>query len=286
MRFRIEYEATPQQPRISHADKILMLGSCFTDNVGTQLEQDGFQVMHNPMGPLYNPASVMTALSRYAGVSVAYDKSDLVKGGDDLWHCLDFASAYADTDAERLLARLAADIDRVSQFFAQATVAIITFGTSMVWSRADNGATVGNCHKFPDTFFNHKRMSLSDIAGNIGIISSLLDGKKAIYTVSPVRYVGDGLHANQLSKASLLLGLDQATTPQGAPLNYFPAYEIVNDDLRDYRFYAPDMKHPSDVAVQYIYEKFKQTYFDKSTIDESRRRHDAYLRAAHRPILK
>lgn len=273
----------PERLRISHSDKIIMLGSCFTDNVGAELERDGFEVMHNPMGPLYNPSSLCNAISRFDGAAVAYTPGDLVKGDDGKWHCLDFASAYSDADADKLLVRLASDIDRVSQFFAQATVAIITFGTSMVWRRADNGATVGNCHKLPDSFFKHQRMTLSEIASSIDIISSLLGGKKVIYTVSPVRYVGDGLHANQLSKASLLLGVDHATASDGSPLEYFPAYEIVNDDLRDYRFYAPDMKHPSDVAVQYIYEKFKQTYFDKATVDECKRRRDEYLRSAHRP---
>lgn len=283
MKFRTEYEAVAGKLSISHSDKIIMLGSCFTDNVGAELERDGFDVMYNPMGPLYNPASLCAAISRYAGASVAYDKSDLVKGSDGKWHCLDFASAYADEDAERLLAKLASDIDRVSQFFAQASVAIITFGTSMVWKRADNGASVGNCHKFPDSYFKRQRMTLSEISSSIDIISSLLDGKRVIFTVSPVRYVGDGLHANQLNKASLLLGIDHSTASDGRPLDYFPAYEIVNDDLRDYRFYAADMKHPSDVAVQYIYEKFKQTYFDKATVDECKRCRDAFLRSAHRP---
>ncbi len=258
-----------------------MLGSCFTDNVGTLLNRDGFDVMHNPLGPLYNPASLLRAVELALGIG----EPTIIQEASGAWHCLDFASRYSDPDHQRLMEKVYADLQALGYALHTATTLIITLGTSFVFSLVD-GPIVGNCHKFPVQTFTRYRLSTEENALCLRKILSILPAniQHVIFTVSPIRHVGDGLHANQLSKAALLLAIDQIIAVNDIA-NYFPAYELVLDDLRDYRFYAADMKHPSDVAVEYIYEKFVQTYFSPATTAAALAARKQSLRAAHRPIL-
>lgn len=259
---------------ISHNDTIMMIGSCFTDNVGARLVRDGFNVSVNPMGALYNPASMAGCVGR-ALDGYNYTIKDLVRDDSGIWHCLDFESRRCNADPEVLLEGLNADFSAFATKLREARLWIVTFGTSWIFERADGHGVVGNCHKFKADFFTRRRLSVQEI---VSAWEPLTRGRRVIFTVSPVRHLADGLHGNQLSKSTLLLAVEQLG-------EYFPAYEALMDDLRDYRFYAADMKHPSEVAVDYIYSLFSDTYFSKETRKLAENNRRLFLRANHRQIL-
>jgi len=280
MLFRTEISIPAKPGLVSHDSPIVMLGSCFTDNVGSLLERDGFDVIHNPMGTLYNPMSILQAMRRATGDLPPYSPQNLVADHDGNCHCLDFATKYISADADRLLHALNDDIKALGENLMRAKTVIITLGTSYVYFM--DGVSVGNCHKFPAKAFTRRRIGVSEVARCVERITALLPGADFIFTVSPIRHTADGLHGNQLGKATLLLGLEEAD----CKFEYFPSYEIMLDDLRDYRFYAADMKHPSDVAVEYIYERFAQAYVtpaDQQKAADCRRLHKA---SQHRQITK
>lgn len=280
-RFRTEIDIKSSSFDLPHNQPIVMLGSCFTDNVGALLDRDGFDVTHNPLGPLYNPASLLRAIELALGIG----ELTLMQDSDGAWHCLDFASRYSDHDREHLIEKTTADLQALSTALRQASTLILTLGTSFVFSLTD-GAIVGNCHKFPAQTFTRRRLSTEENVQYLRRILSLLPAniELVIFTVSPIRHVGDGLHANQISKAALLLAIDEIIAGNNIA-SYFPAYELVLDDLRDYRFYAADMKHPSEVAVDYIYDKFAQAYFTPATSAAAITARKQSLRTAHRSIL-
>ncbi len=291
MKFRTEIEIPKSPWQITHGDRIVMLGSCFTDNIGERLEREGFQVTHNPMGPLYNPKSIENVIVR-AKLHQTYETNDLIKDPAGIWHCLDFATRYSSADPDELLDNLNADIADLGEKLSQATVTIFTLGTAWYYSYRDgeNSRVVGNCHKLPPSCFDRDCLTVSNASCalcNMALGTS--ENSRILFTVSPIRHVADGLHENQLSKATLLLAINQAVNDTilsnyVEEVNYFPAYEIMIDDLRDYRFYAADMKHPSDVAIDYIYEKFADTYFSAATKEEARKRLALWKRANHRQI--
>ena len=293
MKFRTETELPRSTHRIAHGDGgVMLLGSCFSDNIGRRLCDDGFDVCHNPMGPLYNPASLHAFIDRLLSITEsdgsvpesaeAYNASDLTRAGDGQWHALDFPLRYSGGDSDTLLCRINTECRAAARNLARARTIIITFGTAWCFEIISNGKVAGNCHKLPASEFVRRRRTPADITAMWQpLVHRLRDmGKHVMATVSPIRHLADGLHGNQLSKATLLLAVDAL---EG--IEYFPAYEAVIDDLRDYRFYADDLKHPSAMAVEYIYNIFSQTYFSKETIEEARRRHAARLRDAHRPLL-
>lgn len=284
MKFRTEIERLRSPFLISHDDKIAMLGSCFSDNVGMRLERDGFTVTHNPLGPLYNPVSLCRLISDLLDAKY-YDERDFIRDNAGIFHCLDFASRYQHPVAQTLADILNADFSSLRSALMESSVVALTLGSSVVYSLdRDIASTVGNCHKFPSSMFSRQVLSVSQIESCMdSVIRRLSDmGKKIILTVSPIRHLADGLHGNELSKARLLLACENLSDHAV----YFPAYEIMIDDLRDYRFYDRDMKHPSDVACDYIYDCFCDTFFSPSTIQHAIKARGLYLRAAHRPIIQ
>lgn len=288
MKFRTEIEIPAHQPiNIEHGSGIVMLGSCFTDNIGEQLEKDGFDVTHNPMGTLYNPASISQAIS----LAMNTDKRELKIRQDaaGLWHCLDFATKYTDSDKNALMTKVNADLDSMAEKIRACHTLIITLGTAYVFKITDdtfgNDMIVGNCHKFPASDFKRVLLSVNEVEAYLSELISLIPmDKNIIFTVSPIRHTADTLHGNQLSKATLQLGIDNLRTHRD--IIYFPSYEILLDDLRDYRFYADDLKHPSSMAVEYIYEKFKSYYMTGKTIEKALACRKESKRMAHNPILR
>lgn len=301
IQFRTVLKAEKSDLEINHDSGILMLGSCFTDNVGAMLEHDGFKVTHNPMGPLYNPGSILFALNRISQ-GRGFDAGDIVENPQQkgLWHCLAFASRYQDTDKERLLDKVNADFDKLAAAFASAKVLIITLGTSIVYKymgadgmTADSvfgnggGTIVGNCHKFPAMCFSREMLTADQCASCLGAIGRICaeTGKTLILTVSPIRHLADGAQFNTLSKARLIEACHRLVFRRPDATIYFPAFELMNDDLRDYRFYAEDMVHPSDLAVKYIYKYFAETFFSKVTVEKALACRKEYQRSLHRPII-
>ena len=278
MKFRTEIEPIKGlRGTITHETPVLLLGSCFTDNIGRRLEAEGFQVDINPAGTVFNPWSVKSVLERiyFKG---DFTEDDLVCDPQGVYHSFELHSRFSSTSPATVVDAANRRLAEARAFYDRAEVAVITLGSSMVYLR--EGETVANCHKFPAADFDVRRLSPEEVRASLETITTLLAGKRIIFTVSPVRHVAYGLHGNQLSKASLLLGVDSVEN-----VIYYPAYEILNDDLRDYRFYADDLKHPSEKAVEYVYDHFCETFMTAETREKARAFGRAARLAAHRRLI-
>ncbi len=283
MELRTEIDIPLRQPfTIDHSDEIVMLGSCFTDNIGMRLQRDGFDVAYNPMGTLYNPASVYNAME--LALSDKEERKLITRqDSDGKWHCLNFAARFLYATREEMEADIHRQLDSLGDRIRSSSTIFITLGTAYVFSAGDEGI-VGNCHKFPPSCFSRMRLSVDEASEWIKkTITIAGGGKHLVFTISPIRHTADGLHGNQLSKSTLQIAMDEAL--QGTEAHYFPAYEIVLDDLRDYRFYATDMKHPSELAADYIYEVLMKYYMTPSTIADAMRARKQYKLSQHRQII-
>lgn len=285
-RFRTPVTPLALKGTVSHTTPLLMLGSCFAANIGERLSRELFDVCVNPFGTLYNPASIEAAVRRlvYGAPFTAEDITER-DGICHCWHCHSSLSSPLGYDA--LLLELNAKLEAASAFAARTQVAVLTFGFNKAYRLGNSGMIVANCHKFPASTFVEENLALDDcirhISSAAGALRRLNPDMKIILTVSPVRYTGYGLHASAVGKAILLLACEcVARSEEG--IIYFPSYEALNDDLRDYRFYAADMKHPSDVAVDYIYDIFAESFFDDRTMTIAEKASRLSARLAHRPL--
>ncbi|MBR3829651.1 MAG: GSCFA domain-containing protein [Muribaculaceae bacterium] len=254
---------------ISHRQGVMMLGSCFSDNIGLRLRQACFDVDINPFGILYNPASIACGIGAILKCR-QYSIDDLFQEkGDNRWHSFSHHSEYSSVDSQLMLEKINQRVCEANKMLQRASTLIVTFGTAWVYKYAPTGKVVANCHKLPASMFERSMMSIDEIVAMwkdvIADVKAINQSIQVIFTVSPIRHLRDGAHENQLSKSTLLLAINQLVR-ECEDVKYFPAYEIMNDDLRDYRFYASDMTHPSEVAVDYIYDIFSQSFFDDDTI--------------------
>lgn len=249
---------------ISYKDRILMLGSCFSDSIGRQLADLGFNVCVNPFGTLYNPISILKSVERLASGKEFTDEDCIAIGAGDERICsFSHHTSFARGTREEFLDNANRALKEAREFFLNADKLIITLGTSWCFRHKDKDMTVSNCLKRPSGEFIRERLSVEETAAALSRIRELT-GARIILTVSPIRHFKDGAHGNQLSKATLLLGIEEflAGCPVDLSINprypaeYFPSYEIVMDELRDYRFYAEDMCHPSQQTVSHIRERF------------------------------
>lgn len=255
----------PCKVGISYEDRILMLGSCFSDSIGRQMADFGFDVCVNPFGTLYNPVSILQSIEMLAG-NREFSKEDCIQigAGDERWCSFSHHTSFARESQEDFLTNANSSLSAAREFFASCSKVIITLGTAWCFRNVDSGRVVSNCLKRPASEFVRERLSSSDVTDTLRRIAELCEGRQIIFTVSPIRHFKDGAHGNQVSKSALLLGIedflcgcpvDLSMNPR-YPADYFPAYEIMMDELRDYRFYAEDMCHPSQQAVTYIRERF------------------------------
>lgn len=244
MEFRTKVDIPVSEKEINHKHKILMLGSCFSDNIGDKLLNGGFDVTSNPLGTLYNPLSIATALSE-CSKNIEEQNPIFFK-----WLHSKANLAWSQTTSPL-------DFD----------IICITFGTAWIYRLKENGMIVANCKKQPDKLFIREKLSVEAIIDNWCPILNQHEFKKKyiIFTVSPIRHKKDGFHENQLSKSTLLLAINELCKLYPNNCEYFPSYEIVMDELRDYRFYADDMMHPSATAINYIWKRFQETYFSEHT---------------------
>ncbi|MBD5365303.1 MAG: GSCFA domain-containing protein [Bacteroides sp.] len=232
------------------APSLLMLGSCFTTEVGQLLAADGLDVCINPTGNVYNPLSAAKTLVNLAR-GRRYDANELIEV-QGLWRSLDHHTRLAAPTPEEAIEKINRSMEIGGEALSRASDVIITFGTAYVFER--RGEVVCNCHKLPDREFIRRRLSVDEIVNAWQPLIEQFSDKRFIFTVSPIRHKADGLHGNQLSKATLLLAIDSF---KGA--DYFPAYEILIDELRDYKFYAADEVHPAPEAVEIIHRRFLPT---------------------------
>ena len=241
---------------ISYNDKIMMLGSCFSDNIGARLSDLGFDVCVNPFGTLYNPASIASSIERLVS-GEHFTKEDCIEIGAGNHRICSFShhTSLSGNDVDEFLAKANSALDIASGYFRECSKLIITLGTSWCYRHIGSGNIVSNCLKHPASEIHRERLCVQEISALLKQITETECGRKKefIFTVSPIRHFKDGAHGNQLSKAALLLGIDGTIADN---IDYFPAYEIVMDELRDYRFYAEDMCHPTSQTTEYILERF------------------------------
>lgn len=252
--------------QIDYKSNILLLGSCFSENIGKKLDYFKFQNTQNPFGILFHPKAIETLLC-HAVSKKDYSEAD-VFFHNERWHCFDAHSKFSNTSKENLLEDLNTQILLTNRQIQKATHIIITLGTSWVYRFLESGTIVANCHKIPQKQFTKELLSIEDIGqslkNSVASIQTVNPKAIIIFTVSPIRHLKDGFIENTQSKAHLIAAihnfLNQKSSIKNRQSYYFPSYEIMMDELRDYRFYAEDMMHPNQTAINYIWEKFKDAW--------------------------
>ena len=290
----------PCKVGISYDDKIMMLGSCFTDNIGRQLVDYGFDVCVNPFGTLYNPVSILRSVERLiSGTPFTAEDCVQIGAGDTRWCSFSHHTSFARASREEFLEHANMALKASHEHFLSCTKVIITLGTSWCFRHKESDAIVSNCLKHPASEFFRERLSAAEVTEALRRIVELccessagVCPKQFIFTVSPIRHFKDGAHGNQISKSALLLGIDDllAGLPADLSMNpfyfadYFPAYEIVMDELRDYRFYAEDMCHPTQQTVDYIRERFLGWALHANESPRLQEKIREYRRSCHIPL--
>ncbi len=282
---RTEIKISPSAVKISLQSQMVTIGSCFADIMGGRLLANKFSVLVNPFGVMYNPVSVNKILQ--ATLRGSNLSQDLLWQQNGQWFHYDLHSDFFDESASQLLKRSNILLAQTGNFIKKADVLLLTLGTAFVYQLKANQAIVSNCHKAPANLFTKHLLSIAEVTkAIIDIYTSLVNLRphlQVILTLSPVRHLKDGMTENQVSKSILRVACHQASVecPQ---ISYFPAYEIMLDDLRDYRFYKKDMIHPSEIAEDYIWEKFVQTYADKEAIEFMKEWEKITKALAHKPF--
>ena len=279
--------------KIAAGEKALLVGSCFADEIGEKMVRGGFEAMVNPFGTLYNPASIAASLLRsISEKEYTADSVELIQSeSDGMWHSWMHHSSFSSLDVATLVERINGTTHCVADFLREADVLIVTMGTAIIYRLKETGMLVANCHKQLDSLFVRERLNSYDIVDQWEMLLQLLESVnpklKVIFTVSPIRHKRDGYHVNQVSKGILLQGVDEIVNGKSSNSQcfYFPSYEIMMDELRDYRFYADDMIHPSEKAVEYIWQRFQDTYFDNKTKDAVAKATKEWARHQHRQIV-
>ena len=255
LKLQTKVECGTSPVRLSYSEGIMLLGSCFADNIGARMADAGFDVCVNPFGTLYNPVSLRNAVARLES-GVPFTEADCVEMGAGAGLVCSFHhhTSFARKTPEEFLSVANASLAAAHSRWREARLVILTLGTAYCFRHEGSGLVVSNCLKRPAREFVRERLSVSAAEAMLRDITGSFPDKRFILTVSPIRHMSDGANANQLSKGTLLLAADAVA--DGERTVYFPAYEIVMDELRDYRFYAEDMVHPSAQAVDYLWERF------------------------------
>lgn len=306
MEFHTKLNLRPYRRKIDYSMNGLSIGSCFAENIAAKLRQAKFPVVCNPFGVLYNPYTVADTIDDMDTGKI-FAEDDLVREGD-LWSCFSFHGSFSSTDPAKALAAMNKAASDGREALRKADYVILTFGTAWIYElNPDYGEAdqveeslltrakrivrqmarprvVANCHKFPARAFSRRRLTVGEIVDIYSILlDTVLADKLVLLSVSPVRHIKDGLEENNVSKATLLLAVSELAAKYDN-VEYFPAFEIVNDELRDYRFYKEDMVHPSDQAVEYIWKIFGESLFSKKTADTAAEIAQIVNAAAHRPL--
>lgn len=265
MKFRTEYIPSPASFSLDPRLPVVMAGSCFSQNIAARMIQHEWKAV-NPLSTLYNPVSILKALEimldRESG-SKLFDESLFYYNG--IWNSHYFDSSFSSHEAENCREEFRIRQQELLGALEEGETLIVTFGTAICYHLQSSDEIVGNCHKQPANLFYRKRLTTEEIRGMWSDFLKNLKKRypeiRVIFTVSPVRHLKDGFEGNLRSKAILLLAVEEIVNSDPST-TYFPAYEILNDDLRDYRFYASDLVHPSEEAIDYVWEKFVETFID------------------------
>jgi hypothetical protein len=271
MQFRTQIPLSKSNNPIDYNSKVLSFGSCFAENMAEKFDYFKFQNETNPFGIIFNPVSIEKVIEK-----TVYEKGFTEKDvffHNERWHSFEVHSDISNSDRQELLETLNKAISETNKQLKEATHIIITYGTSWIYKNLESDEIVANCHKVPQKQFSKELLSVDtiqkSIQNTIDLIESINPNVNFIFTVSPVRHIKDGFVENQLSKSHLLAALHQVLKIHNLQFtihNYFPSYEIMMDELRDYRFYAEDMLHPNQVAIDFIWHKFSENYMAEESI--------------------
>jgi len=270
---------------IDYNSKVLLLGSCFAENIGEKLTYFKFQSTVNPFGILFHPKAIESCISNVIN-SKSYSNDDVFYH-NERWHCFETHSKLSNPNKEELLADLNTNVKQTKAQIKSATHVIITLGTSWVYRYIESDTIVANCHKIPQKKFLKELLSVDEVVQSLGAIVALVKLENPdvviIFTVSPIRHARDGYVESNLSKSHLISGIHQVLDEK-QNVSYFPSYEIMMDELRDYRYYAEDMLHPNQTAIHYIWERFKSGWISES-IEQTLKLVDAIQKGlSHRPF--
>ena len=272
---------------ISYADKILFIGSCFSEEIGNKLKELKFHVLQNPNGILYDPVSISDALFSYVE-NKPFDEDSIFEL-NGLWHSWKHHSFFSGTNKIEVLENIKNSQAGAHAFLKNANFLFITFGTAFNYRLKINSKNVANCHKSRADIFVKSLLPIDEMKANLLSVISALEifnpKLKIIFTVSPVKHIKDGLMENNRSK-SRLIEAAHLIAEEKDNVYYFPAYEIVNDILRDYRFYKRDLVHPNEMAIDFVFEKFSQSFFDSHTKEARKEIEKILLAINHKPFLK
>lgn len=282
MEFFTRIDIAPFRQKIDHSQHIFTTGSCFAQNIAQRLLEEKFRVCSAPTGILFNPESIAHSIDMLDGCHTVTDKE--LHQGNGVWFNYDFHSSFSATAKDAAIKQMQQAIKEGSEALKKAEVVIITFGTAWVYRLLEKNRIVANCHKQPHALFSRELLTVEAIVERWSrLLDTTLKDKRVIFTISPIRHLSDGMEQNSLSKATLRIAIAELASRFDA-VQYFPAYEIMNDELRDYRFYAEDMVHPSALAVDYIWQRFSQAAFTKECLDVIERVKKITQAAAHRPL--
>ena len=266
MNLRTTFSIEPSPFKITYNDNVMLIGSCFAGSMGAQMKKGKLRVMINPSGTVYNPVSVCNTLDI---ISEAREfKKDDLYFHNGIWISFFHYTEFSSDDPDKALDKINTRLKSASDFLKTTEFLFITFGTARVYRLKETGLIVSNCHKVPSSRFSTELLKAGEITDlwtkQLDRLHFLYPHLKVIFTISPVRHLKDGAHGNQVSKSTLFLAVEELLRHPSEP-HYFPAYELVMDDLRDYRFYEDDMVHQSAAAINYIWDAFTDCYFDKIT---------------------
>lgn len=285
MNFTTKIPIEKYQSPIDYNSKIVSLGSCFAENMGAKFDYFKFQNTTNPFGIIFNPVSIEKLLNRIVN-KIEFTQNDIFFH-NNLWHCFEVHSELSNPNKEDFLNELNRIVQNSNNLITQATHLIITYGTSWVYRNKSSEKIVANCHKVPQNQFDKEILSTEiiqkSIENSINLIQEVNPNCNFIFTISPVRHIKDGFVENQRSKAHLITAL-QSSMQNIKSANYFPSYEIMMDELRDYRFYADDMLHPSQTAIDYIWIKFFENYVSETEFATMNQVCEIQRSLKHRPF--
>lgn len=285
MQFSTPIPISKYSNAIDYHSKLVSFGSCFAENIGEKFSYFKFQNTVNPFGIIFNPVSLEKIINRC--VSKTYFTENDIFFHNDLWHCYEVHSQLSNPDKNELLTQLNNLVDFTNKQISEATHVLITLGTSWVYKLISTNEIVANCHKVPQKEFTKELLSTEQIEQSlqniISIITSVNPNAKFIFTVSPVRHSKDGFVENNVSKAHLLSAIHSSIFHLPSS-NYFPSYEIMMDELRDYRFYANDMLHPSQQAIDFIWIKFFENYVNEKEFQTMQEVCNIQKGLQHRPF--
>lgn len=285
MQFKTTIDIPHSLFEISHAQNGIAIGSCFTTNIGNRLQAAKFPILVNPLGTVYNPISVAQTIDLLLG-EIPFDEQQIFFA-NGVWQSYYLHTSFSSVEKQEVLCSFNSVKKTFTEKFQNIDYLILTLGTAWIYELKESGLIVNNCHKTPASQFIRRKLSVDECVSVLETTISRLRKQspdlQVIFTVSPIRHWKDGAHENQVSKSTLFLAIDelQKSTQN---IHYFPAYELLMDDLRDYRFYDDDMLHPSATAIEYIWEKFSETYFSSETKSLIHTIEGIQKALAHRPF--